>query len=146
MCTVVCAIDAALAPAGSAWLAIEKRRDSQPERDELLTALQVGGFTVTEVLLPSGLGPKPCVCTVAVYRCERDNYSSKEEQTGTSEHLESVPQPEPEPGLQPEPELTAAEESESLRQARVNALNHEHIPVVSNAQAATEENLLSDLD
>ena len=80
---MVNAIDAALAPGGSAWLAVEKRQDSQPERDELLAALVAGGFTAIEVLLPSGLGPPPCVSTVAVYRCERRPVS-KVDAAGTS--------------------------------------------------------------
>ena len=108
---VVNAIDAALAPGGSAWLAIEKRRDSQPERDELLAALVAGGFTAIEVLLPSGLGPPTCVSTVAVYRCKRRPTVSTEDPAGTSER-------EPEPEIEVEPQV----EAESLRQARVDEL------------------------
>lgn len=106
---MVNAIDAALAPGGSAWLAVEKRRDSQPERDELLTALGAGGFTATEVLLPRGLGPPPCVSTVAVYRCERRAAASTADAAGSSAERE------------PEPELAsgakAGAEADSLRQS-----------------------------
>ncbi len=108
---MVTAIDAALAPGGSAWLAVEKRRDSLPERDELLTALVAGGYTATEVVLPRGLGPPPCVSTVAVYRCERSAVSQV--------NLAGSSQPEPEPEVKPK---APSAEVESLRQARIGKL------------------------
>lgn len=137
---MVNAIDVALAPAGSVWLAVEKRRDSEPERKELLLALAARGFTANEVPLPTGLGPEPCVSTVAVYRCERQHEIS---QVDAALNQERGPELEPEP--EPEPQQTAQEEAHSLRQVRVDTLVGEQASGTSTEQPV-ESDLLSDLD
>ena len=124
-CAVVNAIDAALAPGGSAWLAVEKRQDSLPERDELLTALVAGGYTATEVVLPRGLGPPPCVSTVAVYRCERRAVST----------VDLIGSLQPEPESEAKPKAPSAE-VELLRQARIGKLVGK--PGTSGPQAALD--------
>jgi hypothetical protein len=126
---VVSAIDASLAPEGSAWLAVENRRDSQPERERLLAVLAERDFIAQEVALPAGLGPEPCTSTVAVYRCVRrgsaaaaaattaggDGGGGGEKPAGAEPEAE--PQPEPEPEPEPEP-ADAEKEAEASRQTR----------------------------
>jgi hypothetical protein len=125
---VVSAIDASLAPEGSAWLAVENRRDSQPERERLLAVLAERDFIAQEVALPAGLGPEPCTSTVAVYRCVRrgsaaaaaaatgsDSGGGGEKPAGADPEAE--PQPEPEPEPEPEP-ADAEKEAEASRQTR----------------------------